>query len=194
MRTMYGVIAAAVLGAAAVGLGAEPAAAVCSVFRRHPCVPTFCSGYQRRPCIPYYELWISQDLRLTITSADAGAAEPPAGEDSERSEHKLKSIRDMFAALRGCWIPPAEDQARSGMQMSVRFAFKRNGEIIAPPRVTYTSPNAPSEVRETYHHAIMAALERCSPLPLSEGLGGAIAGRPMAIRFVDDRTLRDRQR
>jgi hypothetical protein len=197
MRTIYALSAAAALGIAAAGLGAEPAAAVCSAFHRHPCAPTSCSVFRHRPCIPYYpyyELWIGQDLRLTITSADLGAAEPRAGEDSERSEHKLKSIRDMFAALRECWIPPTEDQARSGMQMSVRFAFKRNGEIIAPPRVTYANPNAPPEVRDTYHNAIIAALERCTPLPLSAGLGGAIAGHPIAIRFVDDRTLQEQHR
>ena len=66
----------------------------------------------------------------------------------------------MFDALRACWIPPAKDEARAGMQMSVRFAFRRSGEIIATPRVTYVSPGAPPEARETYFHAISAALER----------------------------------
>jgi hypothetical protein len=31
------------------------------------------------------------------------------------------------------------------------------------------------------------ALERCAPMPLSKGMAGAIAGRPIAIRFIDDR-------
>ncbi len=57
------------------------------------------------------------------------------------------------------------------MQMSVRFAFKRSGEIIATPRVTYASPDAPPEAREIYHDAITAALARCTPLPFSAGLG-----------------------
>ena len=38
-----------------------------------------------------------------------------------------------------------------------------------------------------YHDAIMAALERCTPLRFTSGLGGALAGRPIAIRYVDDR-------
>jgi hypothetical protein len=42
-------------------------------------------------------------------------------------------------------------------------------------------------VRDSYHHAIIAALERCTPLPFTTELGGAIAGRPIAIRFVDNR-------
>ena len=74
------------------------------------------------------------------------------------------------------------------MQMSVRFSFKRTGEIIGTPRVTYASPDAPREARDTYHNAVTASLERCTPMPFSRGLGGAIAGRPIAIRFVDNRT------
>jgi hypothetical protein len=93
----------------------------------------------------------------------------------------------MFDALRACWVPPPQEEARLGMQMSVRFAFKRSGNIIAAPRVTYASPGAPAETREVYLHAISAALERCTPLPFSDGLGGAVAGRPIAIRFVDNR-------
>jgi hypothetical protein len=75
------------------------------------------------------------------------------------------------------------------MQMSVRFAFKRSGEIIAPPRVTYATPDIRAETRETYLHSITATLERCTPLHFSAGLGGAVAGRPIAIRFVDNRDL-----
>ena len=75
------------------------------------------------------------------------------------------------------------------MQMSVRLSFKRNGQMIGAPRVTYTSPDAPPEARNLYHDAILAALDRCTPLRFSAGLGGALAGRPLAIRYVDDRTM-----
>jgi len=32
------------------------------------------------------------------------------------------------AALRACWVPPPKDKARHGMQYTIRFAFKRDGE------------------------------------------------------------------
>ena len=82
-----------------------------------------------------------------------------------------------------------QDEERPGMQMSVRLSFKRNGQMIGPPRVTYTSPDAPADSRDVYHDAIMAALDRCTPMPFSAGLGGAIAGRPIAIRYVENRNL-----
>jgi hypothetical protein len=70
----------------------------------------------------------------------------------------------------------------------VRFAFKRNGEILAAPRVTYASAGALPDTRATYVNAIKAALSRCTPMSFSEGLAAVIVGHPFAIRFVDDRT------
>src|SRR5262245_54743889 len=188
MHAISVLIATAALAAAGIAWPAVPAGAVCSVFDRHPCLPTVCSVFQRRPCIPQYDPPIGQDLRLTIASAGQDAApDPPRDSSDGAEEHKVNTIADLFAALRTCWIPPAEDEARPGMQMSVRFAFKRTGEIIGTPRVTYTSPDAPRETRDLYHQAIKAALDRCTPMPFTNGLGGAVAGRPIAIRFVDDR-------
>lgn len=164
----------------------------CSVLSPYPCHPTFCSVFSRHPCQPDINYPFGQDLRLTIASRTAEqperAADPPASEEKKDApERRLDTIRDMFAALRACWIPPAIDAARQGTQMSVRLSFKRNGEPVGEPRVTFVSPGTPPEVRRTYLDAVMAALKRCTPLPFSSGLGGALAGRPIAIRFIDDR-------
>jgi hypothetical protein len=94
----------------------------------------------------------------------------------------------MYAALRACWVPPPKDSARHGMEYTIRFAFKRDGEIVAPPRVTFASHDAPEEVRDVYRDAVNAALTRCTPLHFSDGMGEAVAGRPIAIRFVDHRS------
>ncbi len=189
-----------------------PARAPCSVLSGHPCHPSFCSVFHGGPCFPYYLPPIGQDLRLTIISTDdndpaskktgdegKGADGTKSGEDlNKKSEnadnatdddHALDTIRDMFAALRECWVPPPKDEARHGMEYTIRFAFKRDGEVIAPPRMTYVSHDAPAELRMVYRDAIDAALKRCTPLHFSDGMGGAVAGRPIAIRFVDDRTI-----
>src|SRR5262245_28360181 len=126
MRVIRALIAVTVCGIGASMSDAASANTVCSVFDRHPCTPTFCSVFRRGPCYPDYEFWIGQDLRLTITSRNAPQAAPSVGDDSDATEHRLHSLRDMFAALRACWNPPDEEAARAGMQMSVRFAFKRN--------------------------------------------------------------------
>ncbi len=119
---------------------------------------------------------------MTIESiATDGQAAP------EAATGEVNTIREMFAAFRRCWIPPPLGETPAGMQMSVRFAFKRSGELMAEPRVTYTKPGTPPELKERYLKAITEALERCTPMPLTAGFAGAIAGRPIAIRFIDNR-------
>jgi hypothetical protein len=182
-----------------------PARAPCSVLSGHPCHPSFCGVFHRGPCFPYYLPPIGEGLRLTIVSTDEndpttksdGDADKSGGDvnkngrnaDTAADDHTLDTIRDMFSALRACWIPPPRDEARHGMEYTIRFAFKRDGEVIAPPRTTYASPDAAADVRNIYRDAVNAALKRCTPLHFSEGMGGAVAGRPIAIRFVDDRTI-----
>ncbi len=178
-----------------------PARAPCSVLSGHPCHPSFCGVFHRGPCFPYDLPPLGESLRLTIVSTDdndptgkpAGGADTSAGEhDASKDDHALDTIRDMFAALRACWIPPPKDEARHGMEYTIRFAFKRDGAMIAPPRMTYASHDAPADMRNIYRDAVNAALARCTPLHFSEGMGDAVAGRPIAIRFVDDRTIGDK--
>jgi len=188
MRALHGLAGLAVVAAAAV-LSAAPAGAMCSVFSRYPCSPFVCSIYGGGFCISP----VGQGVRLTIESTAAGDP-PAAGEakdgktaDRDATDHELDTIRAMYDALRACWVPPEKDAARPGTQMSVRFAFRRSGEIIAAPRVPYVSPGIPSETRQVYLDAITATLARCTPLHFSAGMAGAIAGQPIAIRFVDNR-------
>ncbi|MPZ38112.1 MAG: hypothetical protein GEU95_08600 [Rhizobiales bacterium] len=153
-------------------------AAPCSVFDAAPCTPSFCGVFEPWPCIPSLPS-IGQGLRVTIASRITEGGSAPKG--------PVNSLRELYAALRACWEPPPLQEVSHGMQMSVRFSFKRTGEIVAPPRVTYTSSDADPETRRIYGRAIDAALERCTPMPFSEKMGAAIAGRPISIRFIDNR-------
>ena len=159
--------------------------APCSVLDGEPCTPSFCSVFNQGPCIPEIDYPIDENLQLTIESV-------PSRDEAakyQKSDHDLATIGDLFAALRSCWSPPPADAARQGMQMTVRFSFKRSGEIIALPRMTYATAGAPADVRATYLKAINASLDACVPLKFTGGLGGALAGRPIAIRYVDNRDL-----
>jgi hypothetical protein len=157
----------------------------CSVMSGKPCTPTFCGVFDGSPCVPEVQYGVGQDLRLTIESRSADNPHAPSADEP------LDSIRAMFSALCACWEPPPKDEAREGAQISVRLSFKRSGEIIGPPRVTYASKDMPADTRQVYDKSITEALARCAPLPFSEGLGGAIAGRPIAIRFVENRPLKE---
>ena len=157
----------------------------CSVLDGRPCTPTFCSVFNHGPCIPEIFYPYGENLQLTIQTV------PPQDQAAtyRKPDHDLNSIGDLFAALRSCWTPPAADDAREGMQMSVRFSFKRSGEMIGAPRLTFSTLGVPADTRATYLKAINSSLNACLPLKFTDGLGGALAGRPIAIRYVDNRDL-----
>lgn len=159
--------------------------AQCSVLDGEPCTPSFCGIFNDGPCIPEIDYPIGQNLQVTVMSVPL---------DNQRDwyrkpDHDLDNLGDLFATLRSCWSPPLPDVARAGMQMSVMFSFNRSGRPIAPPRMTFASKDAPKDARATYLKAINASLDSCLPLKLTKGLGGAVAGRPIMIRYVDNREL-----
>jgi hypothetical protein len=159
--------------------------APCSVLDGSPCTPSYCSVFNHGPCIPEIDYPYGENLQLTVESV-------PSRDDAAkyaRPDHDLDTIGDLFAELRSCWSPPPADAARVGMQMSVRFSFKRSGEIISVPRMTYATSGVSADTRATYLKAINASLNACMPLKFTSGLGGALAGRPIAIRYVDNREL-----
>ena len=157
----------------------------CSVLSRHPCTPSFCSVFRRGPCIPEIYYPYGENLQLTVESR------PPDtdAQKYQKPDRDLDSIGDLFAALRSCWTPPPADAAKEGMQMTVRFSFKRSGDLIGPPRVTFATAGAPVDVRNTYLKAINDSIDACVPLKFSGALAGALAGRPIAIRYVDNRNI-----
>jgi hypothetical protein len=157
----------------------------CSVLDGRPCTPSFCSVFNHGPCIPEIDYPYGENLQLTIQTV-------PAQDDApkyQKPDHDLDTIGDLFAALRSCWSPPPADSAREGMQMSVRFSFNKSGGMIGPPRMTFATAGVPTDTRTTYLKAINTSLDACLPLKFTDGLGGALAGRPIAIRYVDNREL-----
>jgi hypothetical protein len=159
--------------------------APCSVLDSRPCTPTFCSVFNHGPCIPEIDYPYGENLQLTIESVPS----QDQAAKYRKPDHDLDTIGDLFAALRSCWTPPPAESAREGMQMSVRFSFKRSGEIISAPLLTFSTSGVPADTRAAYLKAINASLEACAPLKFTGGLGGALAGRPIAIRYVDNRDL-----
>ena len=157
----------------------------CSVLDHRPCTPTYCSPLQRGPCIPEIFYPYGENLQVTVQTVPAKDDEPKY----QKPDHQLDTIGDLFAELRSCWSPPPPDAAHEGMQMTVRFSFKKSGEMIGPPRLTFATAGAPTDVRQTYLKAINDSLDACIPMKFTDGLGGALAGRPIMIRYVDNRDL-----
>ena len=69
------------------------------------------------------------------------------------------------------------------MQITVLVSFRRDGSIFGQPKITFESPEASDADRLAYRVAVMETLQRCTPMPFTEAMGGAVAGRPFAVQF-----------
>jgi hypothetical protein len=96
---------------------------------------------------------------------------------------QVNTISDVIARLRSCWKPPPPSAAHPGIDVTVIVSFNRAGEILGHPRITYESEQADDNDRLMYRIAVMEALKRCTPMPFTEGMAGAVAGRPFAVQF-----------
>jgi len=119
-----------------------------------------------------------------LTTAVRGAA-------AQTPQLPLNTVNEVSAALRACWVPPPLDQSRAGMQITVQMSFRRNGELFGHPRITFESAGASDDERLAYRVAVAKMIKRCAPLPFSNALGNALAGRPFTIRLIDHRKLRE---
>jgi hypothetical protein len=130
---------------------------------------------------------------MSVASAAAGGLvwriEDQAAPQPQRRMPQLNTLRDVGMALEICWRanePPLE-QSRPGMNVTVMLAFTKTGALLGEPRFTYMTPEASAETKALYQRAVVAAINACTPLPISEALGNALAGSPKIMPFIDRR-------
>lgn len=124
----------------------------------------------------------ADEAARTLAPVLAQATPDPAAPD-----RPANTLTDVFALLSKCLQMPPIDIARPGMQITVRLAFTRDGDILGEPRFTFSTPGVSSEVRIAYQRAVADMLARCTPLNITKELGGAIAGRPFAFLINETR-------
>jgi hypothetical protein len=95
---------------------------------------------------------------------------------------QVDNIKQAYARLGRCWKPPPASQANA-IDITVIVSFNRAGEIFGRPKITYESEQATDNDRLLYRIAVMETLQRCTPMPFTESMAGAVAGRPFAIQF-----------
>jgi hypothetical protein len=129
----------------------------------------------RRGLIIFFTAWLATTLNVPGGKATA-------------EETKIGTLSELFARLESCWRWPELPFGNPGMQITVLVSFTRSGAILGRPKVTYESEYASDNDRLLYRTAVAEALQRCTPMPFTDGLGSAVAGRPLRIRFDGRRT------
>lgn len=104
------------------------------------------------------------------------------------ADDKVSTLAQIFDRLKTCFKSPRLPRDHPGMQVAFLVTFTKTGDILGKPKIVYESEYASDDDRLLYRNAVIEALQRCSPLPFTEGLGNAAAGRPLRLRLDDRRT------
>jgi hypothetical protein len=122
--------------------------------------------------------WIAAALVLSVAVA---SSQVDAQSEFHIAPDHVDNLKDLFARIGSCWRVPA--RASALIDITVLVAFDRGGNILGKPKITYESEQATDNDRVLYRIAVMEALQRCTPMPFTEGMAGASAGRPVTILF-----------
>jgi hypothetical protein len=107
--------------------------------------------------------------------------------EPQRPVAPVDNIKELAWALLACWNPPPVDPGRQPIDVVFRVSFKRSGELLGkPPFIEFVQQVTPEE-RGRYYQAVAEAIDRCSRIPFTDSMGGAVAGRVFRVNFIDMR-------
>jgi len=89
------------------------------------------------------------------------------------------TIKDMLAELGQCF---ATVRLPAGTDVTLRFQLNRRGGVIGKPMLTHALWPRDADPRAAAA-AIASGFDACLPLSITDALGGAIAGKPIAFRL-----------
>jgi hypothetical protein len=118
---------------------------------------------------------------VVAVAVAAGSGEARAQERACHNPDPIDTLMEMSSAIYACWKPPP---GTAGMSLTLQFSVRRNGTLIGKPRATYSNLGGDSALNRAFVASILEALDEALPLPFSDSMGGAIAGRMLAPRFT----------
>ena len=93
------------------------------------------------------------------------------------------TLHELFAQLDGCLTSRGVGGAE-GSELTVVFSLRRDGALLGKPKITFAHLSGDPGAQRDFARGIASAFDRCLPARITDSLGGAIAGRPLSMRFV----------
>ena len=90
------------------------------------------------------------------------------------------TLFDLWRELNACVKAPS---GNPGSEITIVFALKRDGSLLGKPRITHSHLLGDADAQLAFVAGAIGALAKCLPTNITDGLGGAIAGRPLSIRI-----------
>lgn len=114
---------------------------------------------------------------LTPIFAPNGDAKP---EPTPSPTAPAATLNALFAYLSHCLRDVA---GPPGAQLTIAFALKRDGSLLGAPHVAFLRAQRDSD-RALMLDRVAGKFAACLPAPITDGLGGAIAGRRLTLRVA----------
>lgn len=117
-----------------------------------------------------------------LTRVGAAAALAALGVAAARAQlAPANTLRELFAQLDRCLVAPG---GAPGTEITVVFSLRRDGALLGKPRISFARLTGDAAAQRRFADGLAAAFDRCLPAAITDGLGGAVAGRPLSLRFV----------
>jgi len=121
---------------------------------------------------------------VPLLAATRAQADPAPAGMAQTAPAPADTLKDLYPALAACWIVPEGLARFERTEITARFALRRDGSVIGTPRVTFATEGGDGRARALLAEAAVSAIRRCTPARVTAALGAAIAGRPIALRFI----------
>jgi len=115
-----------------------------------------------------------------------GVAAHPAGAYAAPADNLATLWRTLGACATLDGVPPGA----VGSEVTVLFSLKRDGSLLGQPRITHSRLVGTGDEQRGFIAAALGAVSRCLPMAITDGLGGAIAGRPLSLRLTSKKPER----
>jgi hypothetical protein len=95
------------------------------------------------------------------------------------------TLDGMWQLLGACAQSVGGPAASAGSEVTLLFSIKRDGSLQGQPRITHSKLVGDDETQKAFLSDVLRSVARCFPLSITDGLGGAVAGRPLRIRVMN---------
>lgn len=100
------------------------------------------------------------------------------------------NLAALWRALGACAKLDGVPPGALGSEVTVLFSLKRDGSLLGQPRITHSRLLGDPADQRAFMAAALTAVAKCLPIPVTDGLGGAIAGRPLRLRLTSHKPER----
>ena len=108
------------------------------------------------------------------------AVAAPAWAQSKQASQTPDNIQELFQFLYQCAkVPPGVE----GSELTLRFSLTHYGALRGKPMITYSKLVGSAEDQKLFVSAALDALEKCTPVPVTEHFGKVVGQRMLTFTF-----------